>query len=100
MVDGTELSASVREAILHHPGLSFQGATNAEGIFLPRSIIENVAHGHSHTDESRDIVRAIQPLKPALSEDDYELRVEFCVWALEKLKEGAIFIFSDETYIE
>lgn len=102
MVNGTPLSAAIREAILQHGDLAFQDAVEEvlEDLHLSRSIIERVAHTHSHEAEQREIVRGVRPLKPPNSEEDQEIRVEFCEWALAKLDQGAIFIFSDEAWIE
>ena len=46
----------------------------------------------------RAIVRGPQSLNPLLTLETMEWRYDYAGWALEKLDEGAIFVFSDEDY--
>jgi len=46
------------------------------------------------------VSRSIVPRKPSLNAAGRKRRLNFAHWALERLDNGDIFIFSDETYIE
>ena len=62
--------------------------------------IKNIAREHRDPEHNYSITWAVRPLKPPLTDEGRKERLEFCIWAIEELKKGAIFIFSDETYHE
>lgn len=51
-----------------------------------------------YTHNNPPISRKVEQYKLALSTDTMEWRVEFCIWALKELENGALFVNSDETY--
>ena len=66
---------------------------------MARSTAERVAHQHRDSHCNEELVRVVQPIKPYISYDIRDLRVEFAYWISERAQNGAIFIFVDETYI-
>ncbi len=111
VVDGTQLSATIRNAILDNPTLKpKETVLEKENIDFPggkkrptRSMIERIQHEHTHQvgdEEIGEIVRGIQPTKPMLTEKGKAHRKRFCGWAIGRINEGDIFIFSDEHYNE
>lgn len=110
VVDGSELSATIRTAMMVHNNLQPTVAVlDQENIDIPgkkrphRSLIQRLQHQHESEFEGRkigDLVRVVQPTKPRLSGVDEKDRKEFCDWAMVKLDEGAIFICSDESWHE
>lgn len=114
--NSTVLSRDIRQAILKHSNLPPTTAVlDQENIDIPaagskrkrpsRSIIERIQHEHEHYDSEQDkviseLVRGRSAKKPRTDTDSNDVRKEFCSWALGKLKEGAIFIYSDKTYHE
>ena len=119
--DQSDLSKSVRQAILKHPRSSRREAVDQENIDIPRpnkkrkrdedkptplvseSLLARTCLQHTHEDNSRiikRIKRRIEPKKPRLSGTDEYKRDNLCVWILDELKEGSIFIASDECYHE
>lgn len=65
---------------------------------LAQSTIKKIACEHTDPEHPRTIVCGVKQIKPFLTLDNMEWRIEYCEWALKMLKEGAIFIFSDEDY--
>jgi hypothetical protein len=61
---------------------------------LARSTIENIMYTHNET----PISQKVEQYKPVLDTDTMEWRLEFCIWALKELENGALFVNSDETY--
>lgn len=113
VADGTELSSHIRDAILRNPDLNPQIAVvDQENISIPglsehkrpaRSIFERVEHQHEHNFEGNptgETVWFLQPSKPMLNENHKRTRMEFSEWAKQKLEEGDLFIYSDESWHE
>ena len=46
------------------------------------------------------VSKVVMPEKPRLNADNRQKRLDFAYWALERLENGDVFVFSDETYIE
>lgn len=102
VVDGSDLSAKIRSAMMVHNDLQPAVAVlDQENIDIPRekrpyrSLIQCIQHQHESEFEGRkigDLVRVIQPTKPRLSGVDEKARKGFCDWAMVKLDEGATFI--------
>ena len=111
VVDGTQLSATIRNAIVDNPILKPREAVlDKENIDISggekrptRSMIERIQHEHTHqagNEQIGEIVGGIQPTKPLLTDKGKADRKRFCDWAMERIDEGDIFIFSDEHYNE
>lgn len=110
VIDGTELSAKIRKAMLDHHDLQPHIAVlDQENIDIPgkkkphRSLIQRIQHQHEsqyNGETMTNLVRVLQPTKPQLNHTHEKKREEFCEWAIQKLKEGAIFICSDESWHE
>ena len=109
--DGTALSSKIRNAMLKHshlkPHITVLDQENivVSGKKRPsRSLLERVQHEHHHVDSDGhkydELVRGRMAKKPRLGKDNEQDRRDFCVWCLEKLAEGAIFICSDEKFHE
>ena len=111
VANGSDLSASMREAMLKHSNLQpYTAVLDQENIEIPgqkrpsRSLIERVQHEHQHTsskgEEIGELIRGRMAKKPCTNADETSNRKEFCKWAMKKLNEGAIFVCTDETYHE
>ena len=98
--DGGEDSARLRIAILQDFTTEWEEVVKKQGFNLARSIVENVAKKHRDSQHSYAIKWVIRSEKSHLSSYDEDLRLEYCLWALERLEEGVIFIFIDESYID
>ena len=77
IVDGTEDSAKVRDAIMAQPYLSFHEAALTTGIQMARSTAENIAKDHRDEAHPYAIVRRIPSHKLPLNAELMDLRVEF-----------------------
>lgn len=96
-VISSETSKQLRDAVLQdevHQDMTFVEVAQELGIKAARSTIENVLH------KEHEIFRYTPRIKPVLNAGCEQLRVTFATWALRKLNEGAIFVFTDETWIE
>ena len=111
--DGSETSANMRIAILRYPDMKpHEAVVDQENIPIPgmpgdkrlaRSVIERVAHTHEHVQGDRkigEISRVVQPNKPLLTHVNENKRLTICLWIIERLEAGDIFISSDESYHE
>ena len=98
VVNGTPESAAIRDLLMEHPEQKFEEVGENFGIPLARSTIEKIAHEHRDPVHHYAIKRRIAQYKPPLDDDLKEWRLEYAQWALAELNNGAIFIFSDETY--
>ena len=97
---GSEASQLLRQLFLEYFELPLEVVTgHIAGIKMARSTAERVAHNHRDSQCDKNLVRVVQPIKPALSFDLKDLRVEFVQWAKKEQDKGAIFIYVDETYI-
>ena len=96
---GSPASAQLRQLFLEHFELPIEVVTSyIAGIKVARSTAESVAHKHREYC-NKELVRVVQPIKPYITFDIQDLRMEFAHWVTERLNEGAVFIFVDETYI-
>lgn len=96
--DGSLESAAIRKALVDQSDKKWEDAAHDAGFPYARSTIENIAYDHRSYLHPKKLVRGAVQHKPQLDEENKEWRVEFAEWALQKVKEGAIFIFSDEFY--
>ena len=103
-VDGTQESADLRALIMHLDDRQLKEVAQVwqqqTGQNLARSLVENVAHQHRDSIYNYDIVRGVRPLVPTLSIANFDDRDIFAQWAICRVKEGAIFIFTDECSVE
>ena len=104
VLDGTPESAGLRALILRLDEYDLSEVAHywrqLTGMQLSRSLVERVAHEHRDPQHDYDIVRGTRPLIPALSVFNMDQRNVFAQWIIQKIKEGAIFIFTDESAIE
>ena len=98
VTDGTLESAAIRTLLYEERHKTFKQVAEDHDIPLARRTVERIAHDHRDPAHLRTIVRGAQQIKPFLTLDIMEWRLEYSEWALAKLDEGAIFIFSDEDY--
>lgn len=77
---------------------TFKEAAEDQEIKLARSTLKRITHDHRDDPHPRAIVRAAQQQKLLLTPDNMERRYECSLWALARLNEDAIFVFSDEDY--
>ena len=96
----SEDSVRLRAVILRDSTTEWHQVVKREGFKIARLTVENVAKRHRDSQHSYVIKWAIRSAKPHLSLNDEEIRLEYCHWALQRLKEGAIFIFIDESYVD
>lgn len=96
--DGTLESAAIRTLLYDERHKTFEQVAEDHDIPLARRKIERIAHDHRDRAHPRPIVRRAQQIKPFLNLDTMEWRLEYSEWALAKLDEGAISVFSDEDY--
>ena len=101
IVEGTPVSQQLRALFAEHYEINFESVTILlTGLKVARSTLERIAYDHRDSVHDHALVRRVQYLKPTLSLDHQDLRSEFCKWALRELARGAIFIFTDECYVE
>jgi hypothetical protein len=100
VLDGTQQSADIHAMILQYFDFLLEDLIPYTGVRMGRATIEQIAHEHRDEKHDFDIVRRVQPLIPALAAPHFDSRLTFCRWALPKARAGAIFIFTDESYIE
>ena len=104
VLDGTPESASLRALILRLDEYDLSEVAQVweqlTGMQLSRSLVERVAHEHRDPQNDYNIVRGTRPLIPALTVFNMDQRDVFAQWVILKIKEGAIFIFTDESAIE
>lgn len=104
ILNGTPESASLRALILQLDEYDLSEVAciwnRLTGKQLSRSLVERVAHEHRDPQHDYDIVRGTRPLIPALTVFNMDQRDLFAQWIIRKIKEGAIFIFTDESAIE
>jgi hypothetical protein len=104
IVDGTQESHDIRTLILQLDDWQLRDVAHLweqlTGKPLARSVIERVAHQHRDPEHPYEIVRGTRPLIPALSIEHFDDRDIFAQWAIIKIEQGAIFIFTDESAIE
>ena len=101
IIDGTPASQQLRDLFTTHFELPFEVVAEYFcGLKVARSTLERIAHDHRDSIHPYPLARRIQPLKPALSIDHKDLRQDFAQWALREIARGALFIFTDESYIE
>ena len=96
---GSEEFLRLRFLLLANPYDTFAKVIRDENIPYARSTIEKIAKQHSSPEIPRPIVRKNICIKPYLDNATVGSRLKFCHWALSELNDGAIFIFSNETYI-
>ena len=96
---GSAESLCLRSLLLACPYDTFDEVIRKENIPYARSTIEKIAKHHSSPEIPRLIVRKNMCLKPYLDNATVDSRLKFCEWALLEIAHGAIFIFSDETYV-
>jgi hypothetical protein len=97
---GSEASQQLRQLFLEYFDLSLEVVTSyIAGIKTAQSTAKRVAHDHRDSLCDKDLVRVVQPIKPALCFNLRDLRTEFAHWALQKLMKDDIFIYIDKTYI-
>lgn len=96
VADSTIESATIRTILYEETHKAFKELAEDQGIELARSTLENLAHDHRDDAHPQAIVRAAQLQEPLLTPDNMEWRYEYSLWALARLKVGAIFFFSDE----
>ena len=103
ITEGTPASIQLRSLFAEHYELDFETvAHQLYGFKVARSTLERIAHDHYTLDplHPTPLVRRVQTLKPALSLDHKDLRMEFSTWALREVRRHSIFIFTDETSVE
>jgi len=71
--------------------MTFSEVAQELGIVAARSTIEKVMHEH------HQIFRYTSRIKPRLDVGCRHLRVTFAAWALCKIEEGCIFVFTWKT---
>lgn len=97
--DGTPASAQLRDVFLEYHDLSLYAvAYNVFGLKASEHTLRKVAQDHRDLDHPFAIVRRVQLIKPLLTDDHIDLRYQFSTWVIKQLKEGVIFIFTDECY--
>jgi hypothetical protein len=90
----------LRQLFLEHFDLPIELVTShIAGLKMARSTAENVAHDHRHPECEKELVRAVQPIKPHITDDIQDLRVQYAGWAEQERNDSAIFIFVDESYL-
>src|SRR5205814_1027442 len=97
--DGSDLSYQIRTICYEDCYSTWDRAVHNAGIKMARSTIEIIAKRNHDREHPNPLVRSFSVLKPKLDADLRDLRLEFSRWALHQLDQGALFIFSDETYI-
>jgi hypothetical protein len=92
-------SQQLRQLFLEHFDLPIEMVTShIVGLKMARSIAENVAHKHRDPQCDRELIRAVQPIKPRITFDIMDLRVQYADWVKQEYKDNAVFIFVDESY--
>jgi hypothetical protein len=100
IANGSPASMQLRQLFLEYFDLPIEVITGyIAGIKMARSTAERIAHEHRDPLCNKELVRVVQPIKPLISLDIQDLRVEYANWCTEKLDAGAVFIFVDETYM-
>ena len=102
VASGFKQSIRLRSAMLNEKenNLPFQEVLENHGINVSRSTADKSAHKHRDGVDPYRISHTKQDPKPMLSDETKDSRYKLSLWGLEELKKDAIFIFSDETYIE
>lgn len=102
--DGSTESHRIRQLILNNDEIQWSEIAHIyqqeSGVRLHRSLIERIAKHDDDPERPFHIVRGVRPLVPTLSSTHMNERLLFSIWALRKLQNGAIFIFTDETLVE
>lgn len=98
ITDGTQESAAIRNLLYKERNKTFEQVADDHDIPLARSTVERIAYSHRDEALPRTIVRGVKQIKPFLTLDTMEWRLEYSEWAIAKLDAGTIFIFSDEDY--
>ncbi len=98
VTNATLESAAIWTLLYKEQHKTFKQVAEDHDIPLARRKVERIAHDHRDPANLRTIVRSAQQIKPFLTLDIMEWRFEYSEWALAKLDEGVIFIFSDENY--
>ena len=92
---GSTVSKALAETAImdeEHQDMTFSEVAQELGISAARSTLEKVMH------EEHKIHRCTPRIKPRLTQLDHQKRLNFAQWALHKLDEGVIFVFTDETW--
>ena len=100
IVDGTADSAHIRFQILKDNITEWHIVAKKAGYQLSRHTVENIVKEHRNEANPYAIKWGVRSSKPHLGPFDEQIREEYCEWVIIQLDNGAIFIFSDETYIE
>ncbi|KAF1355600.1 hypothetical protein EJ07DRAFT_181933 [Lizonia empirigonia] len=66
---------------------------------LDRTTIARICRLHPHPSRDQPLSRVLEVHKPPLSIDLMDLRVDYCRWCIFWLDKGALFVFTDETFI-
>ncbi|KAG0129602.1 hypothetical protein HOY82DRAFT_610520 [Tuber indicum] len=77
-----------------HQDMTWIEVAQEMGLDIARSTLENFVH------KVLDIYRYEARTKPRLNWSDEEGRVRFANWTLEMINREAIFVFTDETWVE
>ena len=79
IVEGTPASQQLRTLFAQHYQMDFKSiATLLTGLKIARSTLERIAYDHRDPVNQEALVRRVQYLKPTLTLDHQDLRVEFC----------------------
>ena len=70
------------------------------GIDIVPATAKRIATQHRDPDHPYRISHTVTPPEPSLTFENKIERLNFTTWAIEELEKGAIFIFSDKTYVE
>jgi hypothetical protein len=94
-------SITIQDAVWWFPRETWDEAVRNHTPFgeLDRSTIARICRLHPHPLRDRPLTRVLEVHKPPLSNELRELRVEYAQWCLTWLDRGALFVFTDETYI-
>ncbi|KAI8934014.1 hypothetical protein NX059_012519 [Plenodomus lindquistii] len=94
-------SIAIQDAAWWYPKETWEEAVKNHTPFseLSRATIEKICRTHPHPGRDRPLTRVLEIHKPSLSSELRELRVDYANWCLFWLDKGALFVFTDETYI-
>ena len=100
IVDDTADFAHIRFQILKNNITKWHIVIKKTEYQLNRHTIENIAKEHKNKANSYAIKWKIRFSKSHLNLFDEQIREKYCEWIIIQLNNDAIFIFSNETYIE
>ncbi|KAF1938210.1 hypothetical protein EJ02DRAFT_514669 [Clathrospora elynae] len=95
-------SVMIQDAAWWFPRETWDEAVHNHTTFadLSRRTIEHICRDQPHPLRNRRLTRMFEVHKPPLSNEFSNLSVDYARWCLFWLDKGALFVFTDETYIQ